>query len=69
MELVIGTEASDSVVVLLGDGRGGYTPAAGSPYRAGANPRIAVGDMNGDGKIDIVTANSGSGDINILLNK
>lgn len=68
-EIVIGTEASDSVVVLLGDGRGGYTPAAGSPYRAGANPRIAVGDMNGDGKMDIVTANSGSGDINILLNK
>lgn len=67
MELVIGTEASDSVVVLLGNGRGGYTPAAGSPYRAGRNPRVAVGDVNGDGKVDIVTANSGSGDITLLL--
>jgi hypothetical protein len=69
MELVIGTEASDSVAVLLGNRRGGYTPAAGSPYRAGRNPRVAIGDVNGDGKADIVTANSGSGDITVLLSK
>lgn len=69
MELVIGTEGSDSVVVLLGNERGGYTPAAGSPYKAGASPRVAAGDMNGDGKTDIVTASNGSGEINILLNK
>lgn len=69
MELVIGTEASDSVAVLLGNQRGGYTPADGSPYAAGRNPRVAVGDVNGDGKLDIVTANNGSGDITILLSK
>jgi hypothetical protein len=69
MELVIGTEASDSVVVLMGKGRGGYAPASGSPYKAGANPRIAIGDMNNDGKPDIVTANNGSGDITVLLHK
>lgn len=69
MELVIGTEGSDSVVVLLGNNRGGYAPAAGSPYRAGRNPRVAVGDVNGDGKRDIITANSGSTDITVLLNR
>jgi FG-GAP-like repeat len=69
MELVIGTEASDSVAVLLGNERGGYTPAAGSPYRAGRNPRIAIGDVNGDGKRDIITANSGSADITVLLSR
>ena len=66
-DLVIGTEASDSVAVLLSNERGGYTPAAGSPYTAGRNPRVAVGDVNGDGKPDIITANSGSGDITVLL--
>ncbi|HWS90296.1 MAG TPA: VCBS repeat-containing protein [Pyrinomonadaceae bacterium] len=68
-ELVVGAEAGDSVAVLLGGGRGGYTHAAGSPYRAGSNPRVAVGDVNGDGKADIVTANNGSGDITVLLSK
>jgi hypothetical protein len=69
VELIIGTEGSDSVVVLLGNERGGYTHAAGSPYRAGSNPRVAIGDVDGDGKADIVTANNGSGDINALLRK
>ncbi|CAN5641261.1 hypothetical protein BH20ACI3_BH20ACI3_42140 [soil metagenome] len=69
MELVIGTEASDSVAVLLGNERGGYTPAAGSPYKAGSNPRVAIGDVNGDGKRDIITANNGSNDITVLLSK
>lgn len=66
-DLVIGSESNDSVVVLLSNERGGYTPAAGSPYTAGRNPRVAVGDVNGDGKPDIITANNGSGDITVLL--
>ena len=69
MDLVIGTEASDSVAVLLSNARGGYLPAAGSPYTAGANPRVAIGDVNGDGKPDIITANNGSSDINILMGR
>jgi hypothetical protein len=69
MELVIGTESSDSVAVLLGNERGAYTHAAGSPFRAGSNPRVAIGDVNNDGKADIITANQGSGDISILLSK
>jgi hypothetical protein len=68
-DLIIGTEVSDSVTVLLSNERGGYTPAAGSPYTAGRNPKVAVGDVNGDGKPDIITANNGSGDITILLSK
>lgn len=69
MEVVVGTESSDSVAVLVGNERGGFTHAAGSPYRAGSNPRVAVGDVSGDGKADIITANQGSGDISVLLSK
>jgi hypothetical protein len=68
VDLIIGTEASDSVTVLLGS-KGGYTPAAGSPYRAGRSPKVAIGDVNGDGKPDIITANSESSDITVLLSK
>jgi hypothetical protein len=67
--LVVGTEAGDDVAVLSGNERGGYTHAAGSPYRAGRNPRVAVGDVNGDGKPDIITANNGSGDVTVLLQR
>jgi hypothetical protein len=68
-DIVVGTEGSDSVSVLLGDERGGYTPAAGSPYASGSSPRVATGDVNSDGKLDIITANSGAADITVLLGR
>jgi hypothetical protein len=68
-DLVIGAEASDSVMVLLSNEQGGYTPAAGSPYAAGRNPRVGIGDVNDNGKPDIITANNGSSNITILLGK
>jgi len=49
-----------TVSVMLGNGTGVvFTPAAGNPFTVGASPRsIAAGDFNGDGRADIVTANS-----------
>lgn len=46
-----------AIAVLLGNGRGGFTPAAGSPMQVGRHPydSIATGDLNRDGKLDLVT--------------
>ena len=47
---------ADNVTILLGDGRGGFHEASGSPFPAGAKPwAVAVGDINKDGNLDLVT--------------
>ena len=58
---------TNSVLVLLGDGAGGFLTAAGSPS-TGINPvSIAAGDLNGNGIPDLVVANSGDNTISALL--
>lgn len=45
-----------------------FAPAPGSPFAVGNEPLdLAVGDVNGDGKLDVVTANSGTNDVSVLL--
>lgn len=68
-EVIVGLLGRDSLIVLLSNEAGGYTPAAGSPYRAGLNPKIAIADVNGDGKRDIITAGNESADLTVLLQK
>lgn len=61
-----GFGSSNNISVLLGTGAGSF----GAPVRtaAGDSPVwVAVRDLNGDGKLDVVTANFGSSDISVLL--
>jgi len=56
------------VIVRLGDGRGGLTPATGPPLPAGHGSwSLAVGDFDGDGKADVATADVESGTISVML--
>ena len=67
-DLAIANFGDNNVTVLLGDGTGGFTAASGSPFAVGTAPRsVTTGDFNGDGKLDIVAVNEGSGNVTILL--
>lgn len=61
------------VAVFTGDGHGGSAPAVRFPVEAGGSPPgLATGDLNGDGLLDIVTANAnlgGLGEVTVLVNK
>ena len=57
----------NSVCVLLGKGTGVFLPK--TDYATGSRPRaVALGDVNGDGNLDIVTANQDGNSVSVLLN-
>ncbi len=67
-DIVTANNGGNDVTVLLGDGAGGFLPAPGSPFASGSFPEsVAVGDVNGDGKPDLVVANSGNNTVRVLL--
>ncbi len=66
MDVVVASEGSNDVTVLLGDGRGGLRQGASVP--AGANPaEIFVGDFDRDGHPDLAIANHDTSFVTILL--
>ncbi|HEY3569621.1 MAG TPA: VCBS repeat-containing protein [Thermoanaerobaculia bacterium] len=67
-DLVVANEQSQDVTVLLGDGRGGFKAAKGSPFAAGQQPNdIAIGDFNRDGRPDLAFANHEAKHLTVLL--
>ncbi len=56
----------DNVTILLGNGAGGFSLERSFPV--GTQPHdLIVGDFNGDGRLDLVTANYHSADVTPLL--
>jgi len=70
-DLAVANFIDSTLTILLGNGTGGFTPAAGSPYVEGTNiepTALAVGDFNDDGKPDIALAGLFANNVTILLN-
>ena len=72
LDLAIDSHDSYGVVVLLGDGKGGLALAPNSPIvmKEGRHPHthgLAMGDLNGDRKLDLVTVNNSDNDVSIAF--
>ena len=68
-DLITANKFTSTAGVLLGQAGGGFVTV--STYSAGANSGpagIAVADVNGDGRLDLITANTGSNTVGVLLN-
>ena len=68
-DLVTANFGTNNVGVLLGNGTGGFGPAVQFAVGVGgtAPQSVAIGDFNSDGKPDLVTANSGTNNVGVLL--
>jgi hypothetical protein len=72
LDLALANHDSYGVMLLHGDGTGGFAPAPNSPVRMkdGKHPHthgLEMGDLNGDGKLDLVTVNSDDNDVSIAF--
>lgn len=66
-DLAIADESSDNAAILIGNGDGTFNPAI--PLPTGNSPiSVAGADLNGDGTIDLVTANNASDTVSVTLN-
>jgi hypothetical protein len=58
--------SDDAITFLLGDGRGGFRPGPRLP--TGAGPfQLSAGDIDGDGKTDVATADHGGSDLTVAF--
>ena len=66
LDIVAGCQAEGEVVVLISNGNGTFRPAKAYPVPAGVD-RVALGDFNGDGKLDVAVTNAGTNDMVSVL--
>ena len=67
-DIVTANATANSVTVLMGSVGGAFTAATGSPFAVDSNPvSVVVGDFNGDGHLDIATANLLANSVTVLL--
>jgi hypothetical protein len=67
-DLLAANGGSANFSVYLGDGKGGFAQANGSPFPAGQEPNdITTADFNGDGNPDVAIPNHGVKSVTVLL--
>ena len=69
-DLVVTNGGTSGVSILLGDGRGGFRAAPGSPLAVSAPPHLAAaGDLDRDGRPDLVATSHDSHGVFVWLNE
>jgi hypothetical protein len=67
-DLIVANFDDGTLTVLFGDGKDHFVPAPGSPFACGPSPNdIAVADLNSDGNLDLIVANTETPYITVLL--
>lgn len=68
VDLAAGTHARRGAHLLRGDGRGGFAPVPDAVPESGSGPGyVAWGDLDADGRPDLVVSHYESGDLAVLL--
>ena len=72
LDLALDSHDSYNVMLLLGDAKGNFTLAPNSPIvmKQGQHPHthgLGMGDLNGDGKLDLATVNNEDNDVSVAL--
>ena len=68
IDILAANGESANLSVYLGDGKGGFTQAGGSPFPAGQEPNdISTADFNGDGNPDVAIPNHGVKSVTVVL--
>ena len=69
VDVVTGNYYASTASVLLGNGDGTFTAKDDYTTGSGTNPEsLRMGDVNGDGYLDIFTANAATNNVSILIN-
>src|SRR5512143_3040520 len=69
-DLAFPNHETSHVTVLLGDGRGNFRPAGGSPVRVQSRPHphgIAAADFNGDGHVDLAVESWANDQVEVIF--
>ena len=66
-DLAVLNNTSGAVLILRNDGNGVFNTLGNFAVGNGAN-RATAADVNGDGKVDLITANFDSGTVSVLMN-
>ena len=67
-DIAVANTQDSSISILLGDGKGNFIPATGSPFFANRFPNdIAIADLDKDGNPDLAIANTEVSMLTVLL--
>ena len=71
LDLAFANHDTSYLTVLVGDGKGGFKPAPGSPFTVQSKPHphgIAIADFNGDGWADLATDDWQNNRVTVIFN-